>query len=126
MLWDLEPESRSWHSARPSGRGLLITLGPVFLRGDGRQAFEPAAQIIRENEGTAPALHGTKLTRSNRLVDGRSTSVRGLAGFTDVESKLFCEHGPHHFASNTPTTVAVLAGEDVVLLGGGFKKVGVT
>jgi hypothetical protein len=59
---------------------------------DHRKIFEPAAQIICENESAAPALHGAKLAGSNCLVDGGSARVRDLAGFTDVVGKLLCEH----------------------------------
>ena len=84
--------------------------GAVF-RNEGRQTFEPPAQIICENDSAAPALDGAKLTGSNCVVDGRSACLRRLARFTDVISKLFLEHCSHRFAGYTPATVAAHAGK---------------
>jgi hypothetical protein len=65
-------------------------LRPFIRRGDGRQAFEPPTQIIRENESAAPALYGAKRTGSNRLINGRPTRARDLARFANVVGKAFC------------------------------------
>jgi hypothetical protein len=53
-------------SDKSPGSGLTTAPGRfisgVVFCNDGWEAFEPAAQIICENESATPALHGTKLT----------------------------------------------------------------
>jgi hypothetical protein len=70
----------------------------LFSGNDGREAFEPPAQIIRENESAAPALHGAKLAGLDRPIQLGPTGPGDLASLRDVVGKR-CVHLPHHHSA---------------------------
>jgi hypothetical protein len=71
--------SYAWGIDVCPGRGLTTAPGP-FIQSwfglDCREAFEIAAQIIREYECAASALYGTQRARTNRLIESRPTGTR--------------------------------------------------
>jgi hypothetical protein len=79
--------------------------GVVFCN-DGREAFDPPAQIICKDEGAASALHGAKLSGLDRPIQFSLTAPGDGASLRDVVGKR-CVHLPHHHSAgkipaNTP------------------------
>jgi hypothetical protein len=52
--------------------------GPFGFRGDRRKAFEPTAQVVGENERSSGVLHGSKFTRTDRLIEAGAPNARNL------------------------------------------------
>jgi hypothetical protein len=67
----------------PPHRGASFS-GFVF-RGDGRQAFEPAAQVVRQDECGLAALQRTEFAVLNRIVKARPADARDRACLVDLE-----------------------------------------
>jgi hypothetical protein len=58
---------------------------------DGRQAFQPAPQVVSENERASTALPGLQPTFIDRIIDTRPTGAAGDARFGECVGKL-CVH----------------------------------
>jgi hypothetical protein len=68
--------------------GLLITSAPPAFRRDGRQAFEKATQIVRQDQRALPVLHGAKFTAANRLIEVGAPNAGSLARLKNTVREL--------------------------------------
>src|SRR5262245_62583552 len=72
----MRPSSRR-PTARPPGSALLT------FNFDGRQAFDPRAQILGQHKGAAAAFDGTQGTGLDSFIKRRFAGARDYAGFGD-------------------------------------------
>jgi hypothetical protein len=94
----------------PPHRGASFS-GFVF-RGDGRQACEPPAQIIREDERAAPALDGAKLAALDCPIEFGPTGPGDLASLRNIVREK-CVHLRHHrLAGMVPASTPAVSADD--------------
>jgi hypothetical protein len=71
----------------PTGR----FVSGIGFRANGRQAFEPLAQFVGQNDGASTALSGGQFAGLDRLVKGCSASACGRACLLNSVCK-WCAH----------------------------------